>query len=61
MSGSVFLGGDLARSRFEQMTKAISEKRTSKISALIYEISQTIPDLYDQQSIKLLFEYLISH
>jgi hypothetical protein len=47
MSGSVFLGGDLARSRFEQMTKAISEKRTSKISALIYEISQTLPDLYD--------------
>lgn len=47
MSGSMFAETNIARSRFEQMTKAISDKRTSKISALIYEISQTIPDKYD--------------
>lgn len=28
---------------------------------LFSQITQTLPDLYDQQSLKLLFDYMISH
>lgn len=59
-STSVVLGAEPARCRFEQMTKAISDKKSSKLNQLFNEIYHTVPDLYDQQSLKLLFDYLMS-
>ena len=47
----------MARLRFEAIKNAISEKRTAKIEILFKEI--TVPDIFDQQSLKLVFEYFI--
>jgi len=49
-----------AKQRFDQMTRAISDKKISRLTSLFQQILTTLPDLYDQQSLKLLFDFLLS-